>query len=926
VSSSPAPDDPQAAVDTDIGPAPGRKSILPLPARTIAPLVAVRSARAFAASPAVLARLRLVGVCLVFLLLAHALRGDVLASGYEPLRRALSRHGLLADDTEVLAIRAQRRSGSRVGLILRARSEGELGDVWLADAVVAKSGKVSDLGHLHNLTQTSSADESTPVLLARWALFARKIQGRVVGFEMVDLQGEVPLERGPLAKLQRGIGNLQTTGSWRGVGRRSYLLAVPASAFSITREGRTFALDVDGARAVIDPTQERMVEGAELFEVRSHKPAVSAPLPWLVDTVRALPFVGAERIAWLENRVFALRDQYKRAYRSVNEVDNTAEVARELGIERGQLSQVQEKVERLAVPNPESGWPPPSLDPFAIEGAVAGEGKWRALVDDPHVRELPSHKPVFYQTFLSADPERSFARVYLTVWDPRTVQLHIVAGTEEPVSATGETGKGTIPRNAETLTRLVGAFNGGFQAMHGEFGMMADGRVYLPPKPWAATVAVFSDGRVGMGSWPGPKDRKTGYDEARAVAEIPAGMVAFRQNLTSLVEDDRFNPWGRWWWGAAPQQRSEQTLTQRSAMCFTREGFMVYAWGDSASPEALGAALLRARCVRAMHLDMNAGHSGMELYNVLAPSEPRSENTKRENYRYEGSLAELPGYVLRARKAVTAMGMVLPRYIRPDPRDFFYLTLKPGLETVPAESEDMTFSSSDLPHAGWPPAFSRYLGPDVRVLRIDPARVVPVAGEVASAEESPAEGAPSGTELVLAELRGAMGDPKLEDSALYAVQDRIGLRYAVGVASPDCAIVVRGPLLASTPDAQAALGVDTSGLLLYGETDAKGSGALSVGLARAGAVAAIALPRGVRLGLKFREGLLAIDATTRIKETETPVRWLANSKPAVELLFPDNAPIPYARWATLQDQRVRYFRTSEPTSRVPQAALDAAPH
>jgi hypothetical protein len=871
-------------------------------------------------APALRARLRLVAVCLLFLLVAHALFGDVLASGYEPLRRALARHGLTSDDSEVLAIQAQRRRGGRVGLILRARARGELGDVWLADAVVAKSGKVSNLGHLHNLTQTSSADESTPLLLDRWALFARKIEGRVVGFELMDLQGEVPLERGLLAKLQRGIGNLQSTGSWRGVGRRSYLLAVPAAAFSIAREGRTYALAVDGARAVIDPTQERMVEGAELFEVRSHKPAVSAPLPWLVDTVRALPFVGAERIAWLENRVFALRDQYKRAYRSVNEVDNTAEVAQELGIERRQLSQVQEKVERLAIPNPESGWPPPSLEPFASEGAVAGEGKWRALVDDPHVRVLPSGKPVFYQTFLSADPERSFARVYLTVWDPRTVQLHVVAGTEEPVSATGETGKGTIPRNAETLTRLVGAFNGGFQAMHGEFGMMADGRVYLPPKPWAATVAVFSDGRVGMGSWPGPKDRKTGYDEARAVAEIPAAMVAFRQNLTSLVEEDRFNPWGRWWWGAAPQQRSEQTLTQRSALCFTREGFMVYAWGDSATPEALGAALLRARCVRAMHLDMNAGHSGMELYNVLAPSEPRVEVQKRESYRYEGALAELPGHVLRARKAVTAMGMVLPRYIRPDPRDFFYLTLKPGLETTMAEGE-VSFSSSDLPHAGWPPAFARHLGGDVRVLRIDPARATPVAGEPIARGDAPA---PSGTELVLAELRGSLGEPALEDSALYAAPAAIGLRYAVGVASPGCAIVVRGPLLASTPDAQAALGIDGAGLLLYGETDDKKPGVLQAGLTRAGATAAIALPRGVRLGLNFREGLLAIDATTRIKESATAVRWLANSKPAVELLFPDNAPIPYARWATLQDQRVRYFRTSEPTSRVPESALAPA--
>ena len=855
-------------------------------------------------------RARLIGICIVGLLLLQSVRGDVLWSGYKPLPTALARYGLLVDAAEAEAVTAQRASGGRGSFIFRARSAGELGDVWVAEAVIAQSGQVADLSGLHNLTQTSSADEATPLLLEHWALFARKIERRVVGFELVDLQGEVPLERGALIKLQRGISNLQTTGHWSGVGRRSYLLAVPAKTFSIRREARTFVIEVDGARAVIDPSQERLGEGAALFEVRSHKPAVSAPLPWLVDTVRDLPFVGGERIAWLENRVFALRDQAKRAYHSVNEVDSAAEAAHELGIEKRQLSQVQEKVERLAVPNPESGWPPPSLDPFDTGEAVAGEGKWRALVDDPHVRVLPTGKPVFYQTFLSADPERSFARVYLTVWDPRTVQLHIVAGTEEPVSATGETGKGTIPRDAETLTRLVGAFNGGFQAMHGEFGMMADARVYLPPKPWAATVAVFADGRVGMGSWPGPKDRKAGYDEARAVAEIPEGMIAFRQNLTSLVEDDSFNPWGRWWWGAAPQQRSEQTLTQRSALCFTREGFMIYAWGDSSSPEALGSALLRARCVRAMHLDMNAGHSGMELYNVIAPNEARQEIQKREPYRYEGALAELPGYVLRARKAVTAMGMVLPRYIRPDPRDFFYLTLKPGLETVPVAGDPLPFSSADLPHAGWPPAFARSLGADARLLRIDPRRALPELS------------APTGANVVLAELRGSFEEPKLEDSALYGVKQLVGTRWVVGVAPPACDIVARGPLLANTPDAQAALGVDDRGLLLYGETDDKRPGALLASMNKAGLSAAIALPRSVRLGLRFREGLVALDGVTRVKESASALRWVASSVPAVELLFPDNAPIPYARWAVLQDQRVRYFRTSEPTSRAPDDAVD----
>lgn len=861
--------------------------------------------------PAVVARARLVCLCIAGLLSAHTVWGGVLASGYEPLSTALAAHGLTTDDADALALRAQRSGNEPQRVILRASAPGEPGDVWLGEAVIARSGMVADLCRLHNITQTSGADESRPVLLDRWALYARRVLGEVVGFEVIDLAGEAAVDRGLLARMQRGITNLQVTGRWSGLGRRSYMLEVPAKVLATRVEGRVFVLQIDGARAVIDPLQERAVEGGGLFETRSHRPAVSAPLPWLVDTLRGLSFVGGERVAWLENRVFALRDRGMRLYHTLHETDHAAQAAKELGIDERKLARVEEKVERLAVPNPESGWPPSSLDPLNSAEPVAGEGKWRAIVDDPHVRALPSGKPVFYQSFLHSDPARTWARVYLTVWDPRLVQLHIVAGTEEPVSATGETGSGVIPRTPETLTRLVGAFNGGFQAMHGEFGMMADGRVYLPPKPWAATVALFEDGRVGMGSWPGPADRRAQYEEARAVAEIPADMVAFRQNLTSLVEGDQFNPWGRWWWGAAPQQRSEQTLTQRSALCVTREGFMIYAWGDSASPEALGSALLRARCVRALHLDMNAGHAGMELYNVLGPDEPRSELPKREAHRYEGSLAALPGYVVRARKAVTAMGMALPRYVRPDPRDFFYLTLKRGIEGSPPASDELAFSPSDLPHAGWPPALSRYMGEEVRVLRIDPARAVPELPPGRLADDA------------LAELRGRFPEPELDHSALYSVQGNLRRRFAIGVAPPGAEVLLSGPLLAATDGAQAALGIDAQGLLVYAECDDKRTAALRLTLAQLGVEVAIALPAGARLGLGFQEGLLSLDARARIKEPAVALRFVANAAPAVELLYPDNAPIPYARWAALQDKRVRYFRTNEPTSRVPVSA--AAP-
>lgn len=856
------------------------------------------------------ARARLVAVCVLGVLGVHLLRGDLLASGYVPLDEALSRHHLRADSNQAASLTIQRRGRSPQPVVFRAFDTPDLGDVWLGEAVLSADGRIAALSDLHNLTRTSSADETTPLVMGRFALFSRAIEREVVGLELLDLSGEAPTGQGILARVQRGITNLQQTGRWSGVGRRSYALRTPAKRITTRAEGGRFVITLDGERVVIDPAIERPREGGDLFDVRTHATVVTELVPWVVDTVRAIPWIGAEPIAWLENKVFALRDKAKQAYHSVRSVDEEAEVAQELGAAATD-DKAQEKVDRLAVPNPESGWPPAAIDPMTTP-EVVGEGKWRAIVDDPHARELPSGAPVFYQTFLRPDPQRTFARVYLTIWDPRLVQLSMVAGTEEPVSATGETGAGIIPRDRKTMGRLVAAFNGGFQAVHGEFGMMADRRVYLPPKPWAATVAVFDDGRVGMGSWPGPQDRKAGYDEARAVAELPADLVSFRQNLTSLVEEGRFNPWGRWWWGAAPQQKSEQTLTQRSAICITREGLMLYAWGDSLSPEALGQALVSARCVRAMHLDMNSGHSGMEFYNVLAPQEERMPLGAREKHRFEGAITGLPGLTVRTRKAVTSMGLQLPRYIHPDPRDYFYLTLKPGIETAPTPKGAPALSSADLPHAGWPPALARATTPKSRVIRIDPARAIPRAE------------ASTGAEVLLGELRGKPLTPVIDDQALFVIPAVIGVSYSIGVPPPEAKVLLRGPLLQPKVQADAALGVDAEGLLVYAETDDKAEGALMALLRSVGVEQAIALDH-VRLGLQYREGLLDAQGTTRMREGTTALRFVASSAPAVEVLFPDNKPMPYSRWAQLQDQRVRYFRTEAPSTKAPPGALSDKP-
>jgi hypothetical protein len=225
-------------------------------------------------------------------------------------------------------------------------------------------------------------------------------------------------------------------------------------------------------------------------------------------------------------------------------------------------------------------------------------------------------------------------------------------------------------------------------------------------------------------------------------------------------------------------------------------------------------------------------------------------------------------------------------------------------------------SSADLPHAGWPPAFARHTQAGAKLLRIDAARAAPRLE------------AAQGGEVLLAELRGTPAPSTLDDVALFvtpasaaAASQALGATYQVGVAPADAIVLLRAPLLNADSDAESALGVDADGLLLYAETDGKRPGVLAQMMTQAGAKAALALPTTMRLGLVFREGVLALDGSTRLTETNVALSFVAETEAALEVMFPDNKPLPYVRWAQLQDQRVRYFRTSEPTTKAPEGAF-----
>lgn len=875
---------------------------------------AAASARALAA---VVARGRLLFALLLVVAVLVALRSSFAPARAENPSQALARHlrqrGLELDAAAPaqLAWLAPEPDffGVRPALFV-ARSGQELRDVYYADVRLA-GNTVLDTRALTNITRTSSADEDRLVSAGPFVSYAARVGDTYDALVVLDTRGEPRALTASwpwYARLQNAITNHQDTGRLAAFGVRRYRFVGPPAAVTLRAERGRLSVAVGAQqKLVLDPWRDTPVEGAQLVEMERAEKGQPGTITWVVDTVRRVPWIGRAPVEWLEHAVFGLTDKATRAYHEVVVTDTAAEAEQALVVAPASpaASAAASPPPSGAEAEPIANWPPAPLSPV-LSDSVRGEGAWLPVAD-AFAPQTASGAPLFYQTFIRVDPQRAFTHVYVTLWDARQVQLGIAMGTKEPESATGETGSGEIPRDPFVISHVVAAFNGGFQAMHGEFGMMAEGRVYLPPKPYAATVAVFEDGRVGMGSWPGPGRRE--WDEELANSQIPRDMIAMRQNLTSVVEGDVYNPWQRWWWGAAPEWAEEQTYIPRSGLCLTREGFMAYFWGESMGPEELGKAMLATRCVRGIHLDMNAKHTGFEFYRGFAPSVPLEPLGRALSAtEFEGTDRGLRGYRFRARLAVATMAPIrFPRYLGRDPRDFFYLLRRPVLPgaDVTLGAERIAFETHGLPDVGFPAAFARAAAADgTEITRIDATRAVPLP--VAAADEA------SRTLATLSDVRPCKGEPG-DQAALLSSYVHGRLRLRVAAAGPRAKALLRGTLLTATTEATTALGVDAEGFLVL--VRASSSAQLRSALSAAGVDAALA----------FDEARLSFAATAEAGDAgvvppkpageDSPntdavgpnLAFRLEERPPADILFGDVKPMEYRRWGYQQDQRVRYF-------------------
>jgi hypothetical protein len=269
--------------------------------------------------------------------------------------------------------------------------------------------------------------------------------------------------------------------------------------------------------------------------------------------------------------------------------------------------------------------PEPQLPPLLH---TADNGGWHP------VTRIAGEPPLVYTAVIQPDPKHRGVAVGVALIAATATQSHLVPGTVQPVQSNYS---GQIP--ASDLPRVVAAFNSGFKMSDYSGGFFVDGTTVRPLIDGKASAVIDGAGHLTVGQW-GRDVRMDSY------------IRAVRQNLTLIVDHglvvsglDR-NPDGSW--GTV---RNQLQYTWRSALGVTRTGDTVYVAGDKLNLVTLAAALQQAGAVAGIELDI---HSGMQFFSTWTSAASGAPQPQR---------------------LMTAMVGPPDRYLQPDQRDFFYVTV-----------------------------------------------------------------------------------------------------------------------------------------------------------------------------------------------------------------------------------------------------------
>jgi len=374
-------------------------------------------------------------------------------------------------------------------------------------------------------------------------------------------------------------------------------------------------------------------------------------IPWLgpalADGLRSV--VGPTAVSRLQDILYGVEDRWKRYWREGEEPKAYWEVPESTGgASSSQATPGGASASASAggagvggAGAGDQGLPAfalPDVGPMFEVLAAKGDGVWVPVVD-PY---RPGAAPAMLKTLLHPDRKRPWAELFLIALDLRRIELHPVVGRYEPRALQPDAKDAERPAVIPTAHRegLIAAFNGGFKAEHGRWGMSVGGVTFIRPRKHGCTLARYRDGSLGIDPWHDVEARKNDMLWWR---QTPPCMYRKSTRHGSLWDPEAKG------WGAALEGG---TVIRRSAIGLTvlRDVLYVSVSNDT-NARAIADGMHHVGCVDVAQLDVNWSYPKIVLF-------PRGSDGQREpRSLFEGFKVD-EGEYLR----------------EPSPRDFFYVT------------------------------------------------------------------------------------------------------------------------------------------------------------------------------------------------------------------------------------------------------------
>jgi hypothetical protein len=319
--------------------------------------------------------------------------------------------------------------------------------------------------------------------------------------------------------------------------------------------------------------------------------------PWVADGLRAV--IGKEAVTEIENIAYGVQDRFyqyirqgekPKAYWEVPAASPALEPEAEKPAPQGTTGAV--KIPPFA---------PSPVGPVHEAWSAPGDGHWLTIP----VPDLPKLEPHLFKTLLHPDKNRSWAELFVVAIDLRRSDIHLVAGSQEPVAtepaALGVERPARIPD--EHHDRVLAAFNGGFKTEHGAYGMRVGGVTLVAPRDEVCAVALFKDESIRVAPW-------------HSMKELESDMLWWRQTPNCMYADNVVNPnlgaGNSKKWGAT---LDGETVIRRSAIGIDASGNVLFVGiSNHTTASAIADGMNHAGAVSVAQLDVNFSYPKFVLF------------------------------------------------------------------------------------------------------------------------------------------------------------------------------------------------------------------------------------------------------------------------------------------------------------------------